>query len=289
MNNKHSNNTRGKFTVAAQVLLIFALTALVVSCVTTGQYNAVRGDLEAANASIERLNTILREAVIVNNANANKRMMLEQALLKERAQIETLKTQNEALLTGGADELLRQSEKRQKELDAAYKRRLTELGYLCTCDQVVASIRQNVARAVDMNALGLMITVSGELVYVSMENRALYDTGKSYLHHRGTAAITKLARFLRTNPHVYAMIEVNIDLPARPTDSPGDNMELGVSRAKRIRELMINESIKPERLLLTSDGDINLPENDGNGHTVIILSPNKNALGQLSENRICNY
>ena len=139
---------------------------------------------------------------------------------------------------------------------------------------------------------GLSVNIKNGMVYVSMEEKLLFQTGSIEVDPRGVQALRTLAGVLEKNPDIMITIEGHTDdVPVRTNASFADNWDLSVKRATSIvRILLGNSSIDPTRLIASGRGEY-LPVDPGgsvearqkNRRTEIILTPRLDELYRLLE------
>ena len=139
---------------------------------------------------------------------------------------------------------------------------------------------------------GLSVNIKNGMVYVSMEEKLLFQTGSIEVDPRGVQALRSLAGVLEKNPDIMITIEGHTDdVPVRTNASFADNWDLSVKRATSIvRILLGNSSIDPTRLIASGRGEY-LPVDPGssvearqkNRRTEIILTPRLDELYRLLE------
>ncbi len=98
---------------------------------------------------------------------------------------------------------------------------------------------------------GLKVTEKDGKIYISMENKLLFDSGSWRVKPNGKDAIKTIANILSINPDVEIMIEGHTDnIPYRSKGAIQDNWDLSVKRATSVvRQLMKNKNIDPKRLI----------------------------------------
>ena len=139
---------------------------------------------------------------------------------------------------------------------------------------------------------GLSVYTKNGMVYVSMEEKLLFQTGSIEVDPRGVQALKTLAGVLEVNPDIIITIEGHTDnVPVRANASFSDNWDLSVKRATSIvRILLGSSSIDPTRLIASGRGEY-LPVEPGatvearqkNRRTEIILTPRLDELYRLLE------
>ncbi len=139
---------------------------------------------------------------------------------------------------------------------------------------------------------GLSVKMKNGKLYVSMQNKLLFDSGSWKLKSRGTDAIRIISRVLADNPDVEIMIEGHTDnVPYHGNAFIQDNWDLSVKRATTVvRQLLKNKQIDPKRLIAAGRSKYHpvapntTPEGRAKNRRIeVILTPNMDKLMQLLE------
>lgn len=196
-----------------------------------------------------------------------------------KAAEKTLK-ENQALLTDAQRELAEKQEsliKLQKALD----------------DQknAVEALRQTVVNALKgYTNNGLTIEERNGKVYVSMDEKLLFESGSYTLGEKGKAALKDLGDVLAANPSINIMVEGHTDnVPLRGANQIKDNWDLSVMRATAVTKIILNNpNISPKRVTAAGRGEFlpidaaNTTEaRQKNRRTEIILTPDLDKLLEL--------
>jgi chemotaxis protein MotB len=130
-------------------------------------------------------------------------------------------------------------------------------------------------------------------VYVSLEEKLLFASGKWDVSPEGTAALKDVAKVLEKNPDINVLIEGHTDnVPLTGQNQVKDNWDLSAMRATSIVKILLaNSKINPKRLVASGRGEY-LPllpnttsaNKAGNRRTEIILTPKLDELLQVIEN-----
>ena len=123
---------------------------------------------------------------------------------------------------------------------------------------------------------GLSVEQRGGKVYVSMENKLLFQSGSWSVGATGRQAIKQLGSVLAANPEIAILIEGHTDSDPYVGDSKlSGNWDLSTKRATEIVKLLLkNKSIKPDNLTAAGRGQ-HLP-----------IATNKTAAGKSKNRRI---
>ncbi|MBN2521525.1 MAG: OmpA family protein [Bacteroidales bacterium] len=184
-------------------------------------------------------------------------------------------------------------DKLQNEL-AERNKRLVELeSILFKKDSIVGALKDKISKALlGFENNGLTITRREGKVYVSLEEKLLFQSGSAEVDQNGITALKKLAKVLEENPEINIMIEGHTDdVPYIPDEAIKDNWDLSVRRATTIvRILLKNSKIDPKRLTAAGRGEFMpvdpLKTDDArrkNRRTEIILAPDLSELFDIIE------
>ncbi len=156
-------------------------------------------------------------------------------------------------------ELLDQLNKKQQELSkerAALDQQIQKIKHLedliAQKDAKLNNLKSSLSRALNkFKNQGLKVTEKDGKIYISMENKLLFDSGSWNVKQNGRDAIKTIANILSINPDVEIMIEGHTDnVPYHGKTAIQDNWDLSVKRATSVvRQLMNNKHIDPKRLV----------------------------------------
>ena len=312
-------------------ILFFSGLIFMSSCVSTKQFNEVQDkvksltaendqltqakiNLEAANAELrsrneqlsdinEDLESRLEEALY--NLNVQKQKV--ESLRKEQA---SLSRQLDALKSGSSSEIemlleelqatrqnLNEREDKLREAEQVLEERnetLIELQEILAQQQeAVRELKDKVTNALLGFANdGLTVHEKNGKVYVSLEEKLLFETGQWKVDPRGQEAIRDLSQVLADNPDINIMVEGHTDdVPMHGSGAVKDNWDLSVMRATAVTKILTqNENIDPSRIIAAGRSKyVPLTSNETaegrqmNRRTEIILTPDIDELLEIIE------
>ena len=199
---------------------------------------------EALQASIEKNRWLLEEIQIK-----------EGELLSERTRLDSLRNELSSRIS------------RVEELE----------GLIADKEALMSTLKNALADAlVSFKGNGLSVEQRGGKVYVSMENKLLFQSGSWSVASNGKQALKQLGNVLATNPEIAVLIEGHTDSdPYIGNDNLSGNWDLSTKRATEIVKLLLkNNSIKAENLTAAGRGQ----------HQP--LATNKTAVGKAKNRRI---
>jgi chemotaxis protein MotB len=284
-------------------ILVLAACATLASCVSTGKYNSSRAEamrlqseLAANRRESKELATRMDELQGRFNAAIRDTARLFSECRELAGRNTALQNKYDLLLSAGSVEsarVLRQLEANQAELDA-HSRRVAELEQMLRArEQAIETIRRQVADALPgFEGRGLTVTSKDGKVYVSMDDKLLFRSGRWEVEPAGAQAVRDLAAVLAADPDIAVMVEGHTDdVPYRTSGPLVDNLDLSVKRATTVTRLLLeNKGIAPSRIISAGRGE-SLPVAIGtdaeararNRRTEVILTPKLDELMRLME------
>ncbi|WP_297333978.1 OmpA family protein [Flavobacterium sp.] len=274
-------------------LLALALTT---SCVSSKVYKDLENkyaDLKKENRELADQNTSLEKE---RNQLDLKSKDLQAQLDKLKAErdklaadyaasqnsLNTLKTSYAALERNSSDaldsnmkknrELLAQLEAKEKALAAEQERlnklkselqdrsqRVDELeGMIAAQDASLKRLKETLSKALNsFEGKGLTVEQKNGKVYVSMENKLLFDSGSWTVGKEGRRAVTEVAKVLAENPEIAVLIEGHTDnVPYNGGGQITDNWDLSTKRATAIVTIIKeNKGVDPKNLTAAGRGE----------------------------------
>lgn len=237
------------------------------------ELNTTRSSLDNLQASYEALEKNSSSA-LEQNAQRNRELLAqleakEQALAAENARLEALR----------------------KDMESR-SQRIAELENIISAkDAAMNRLKNAISEALtNFEGKGLTVEQRDGKVYVSMENKLLFESGSWAVGKTGKEAINQLGTVLAQNPDIAVLIEGHTDnVPYTGSGQLSGNWDLSTKRATAIVEiLMQNPSINPENLTAAGRGEFApLASNataDGkakNRRIEIILTPKLDEISKL--------
>jgi chemotaxis protein MotB len=189
------------------------------------------------------------------------------------------------------DEQQKKLTEQQNTLDAQNARVKELTDVLNKKDQLMKDLKNRVSQAlIGFEGNGLAVTNKNGKVYVSLDEKLLFKSGKWDVDPKGITALDKLSKLLAENPDIHVEIEGHTDeVPYNGSGSILDNWDLSVKRATAIvRIILNNKDIDPIRITASGRSQFlpvdpaKTPEaRQKNRRTEIILSPNLDELMNL--------
>jgi chemotaxis protein MotB len=291
------------------------LVALSTSCVSKKIYNDLENkyaDLKIENRSMADENANLLKA-------KNQLELDQEALKKELAKWKTdyaaatskneilqesynalEKNSSEALKSNLAKnrELLAQLEEKGKALALEQERldkssqRLSELEALIAAKEAsMRKLKETLSNALNgFEGKGLTVEQKNGKVYVSMENKLLFNSGSWAVSSEGEKAVIEVGKVLGDNPEISVLIEGHTDDDAFNASGPiANNWDLSTKRATSIVAILTeNAAINKQNLTAAGRGEFSpLAGNDTaegkakNRRIEIILTPRLDEIAEM--------
>ena len=291
-----------------QFLLLLSLLFLCNACVTNKVFNALE-DRYAKNKMAFNVLEVQHDSLL--QANDHLKMRLEEtqqsltatadSLTQSQGALKTLQ-QNYTTLETNSDAAIKARIAENQELLAQIaekegalfqrEKRLTELEQrIAANEKAMNTLKQSLSDALlNFEGKGLTVEQRNGKVYVSMENKLLFDSGSWTVGPQGKKAIAQLAGVLQDNPDIDVLIEGHTDnVPYSGKGPLSGNWDLSTKRATSIVTLLLeNDQVLPQNLTAAGRGEF-LPVGPNtspqgraaNRRIEVILSPKLSEITQL--------
>ncbi|MFC4635188.1 OmpA family protein [Dokdonia ponticola] len=210
-------------------------------------YESTKAQLAALQTSYDALEAN-SSASIAANSKKNRELLAElevkQAALA--ANKEALEVERKRL------------EKLQKDL-ADRSKRIDELeAVIAAKDANLRNLKEAISKALtDFEGKGLTVEQRDGKVYVSLENKLLFDSGSWTVGANGRTAVQQLGNVLGDNPDIAVLIEGHTDdVPYSGSGNLKGNWDLSAKRATAIVNILReNKQIDPKNLTAAGRGE----------------------------------
>ncbi len=205
-----------------------------------GQYDAAMANYEALKNSYAALEKN-SSAAIAANSKKNRELLQqlgdkERALAQERTELDRL----------------------QGELSAR-SQRVDELESLIAAkDAKMQGLKNAISKALrNFEGKGLTVVERNGKVYISMENKLLFESGSWAVGSQGQKAVQQLGQVLGENPDIAVLIEGHTDnVPYTGSGQLRGNWDLSTKRATAIVTILLqNPQIDPQNLTAAGRGE----------------------------------
>lgn len=246
--------------------------------------------LHEKNAELNNLNsTLLKDKGQIVQANAEEAKKLLSEVQIAREELQKREDELEKLEKNLSQEKKRleilKGELEVKDIEIEVKnKKISELEkYLKAKDSITNLLKEKIAKALyGFEDQGLTIEQRNGKIYVSVDEKLLFQIGKSEVSPKGIDALKKLASVLEKNPDIRILVEGHTD----NTGGEKLNWKLSTERALSITYILLdNSSIDKNRITAAGRGQFSpIAPNDTpdsrrkNRRSEIILTPNLDEL-----------
>lgn len=236
-------------------------------------YNATKSSLDNLKASYDALEKN-SSSEIAKNSQKNRELLAqleakEQALAAENERLKTLK----------------------QELEARSNRVAELENMIAAKDAKMNQLKDAISKALtNFEGKGLTVEQRDGKVYVSMENKLLFESGSWAVGTEGRKAVNQLGSVLANNPDIAILIEGHTDnVPYAGNGQLSGNWDLSTKRATAIVNILRdNSSINPENLTAAGRGEYapvatnDAPEGRAKNRRIeVILTPKLDEITRL--------
>lgn len=236
------------------VLIAFLLAAA--SCVSTKKYEA----LQASQAE-------LREQLIScdkdKNAAQARLEAMEATNSELRSQVNTLKSNNEALITNVGDltSLTKDGAKNLEKSLESLKEKDMQINTL----RDAITRRDSVTLAVVTSLKGVLgnlddedieINVEKGVVFIAISDKLLFNSGSYQITGKATPVLGKIAQVIKNKPDLEFMVEGHTDNVPIKNECVPDNWTLSVLRATAVAKVLQTQfGVDPKRITAAGRGE----------------------------------
>ena len=174
-------------------------------------------------------------------------------------------------------------EQKQASLDEKNTRVLELEQLIAAKDSALTAFKEKLSQALlGFEGDGLTIEQRDGKVYVSLDEKLLFKSGKWVVDPKGQKALDKLASVLVENKDINVMIEGHTDnVPYRGSTGISDNWDLSVKRSTSIVKILLkNKDLEPSRIIAAGRAEFSPVDTADtkdarakNRRTEIILTP----------------
>lgn len=226
------------------------------------------------NKDLKNLNNQLSERLTKNSASSDKEIKSLLADLQKSQ--EKLQAREDAL--DKSEKSLKEKEKNLAELQSIVNKQ----------DSMMKGLKNKVSAALKgYEGNGIEVVNKNGKVYVSLDEKLMFKSGKWDVDAKGVNALNKLGNFIAENKDINIVIEGHTDdVPFKGNGNVADNWDLSAKRATAIvRILTNNKNVNPSQISASGRAEFVPVDNAKtaearakNRRTEIILSPNMDEL-----------
>ena len=233
-----------------KTLAILGAVVLLGSCVSKKKYTELQGQYQEMDGELSKTRMELASC-LDNRKNAN-------------SEIEYLKKTNYQLLknVGNMSTLTKkESENLEKSLEQIREKDLTISSLQAAInkrDSVTFALVTSLKGAtVGINDQDISINVEKGVVYVSISDKLLFESGSSKVSSAAKEVLGKVAKVLKSQPSLDFMVEGHTDNKAvRNGAAFQDNWELSTERAASVVRILEGDfAINPKRITVAGKGE----------------------------------
>ena len=228
------------------ILLVIILLS---SCVSQKKYAELEAtnqkNLNLLNSATVKLNTCLDEKA---SAEANYKALQEQvAFLKDNNQDLINNMGNLTTLSQKGADNLEKSLESLKEKDLVIR---TMQDAVTRRDSVTLALVTSLKGAfIDINDNDIEINVEKGVVFISISDKLLFNSGSYYVSDRAKEVLGKVAQVVLDKPEIEFMVEGHTDNVPIQNEVLQDNWDLSVKRATSVvRVLQEDFNVPPQRM-----------------------------------------
>lgn len=247
---------------------------------TVSRLSQLQKDYEVTKTNLDNLQQSYQaleknsSSAIAENAKKNRELLAqleakEQALAAENARLQKLK----------------------QDMESRSQRILELENVIASKDAAMNKLKDAISRALtNFEGKGLTVEHRDGKVYVSMENKLLFQSGSWAVGVNGKQAVKQLGSVLAENPDIAILIEGHTDNdPYNGTGQLSGNWDLSTKRATAIVQILReNPAINPENLTAAGRGEYapiaTNDTNEGkakNRRIEVILTPKLDEISKL--------
>ncbi len=232
------------------LLLMFMLS----SCVSKKEYAALEAQQKETqdllNSATVKLNACLSDkAAATSRADA-----LEERIADLRKTNDNLIQSNQDLtmLTAKGAENVEKTLESMKEKDL----RISRLQDAITKkDSVMLALVTSLKKEVGINDPDIEINVEKGVVFISIADKLLFQSGSYRVSNRAEEILGKVAKVINSKPNFEAMVEAHTDNVPYKKDPLLDNWDLSVKRATSIVRVLEGLGVKSSQLIAAGRGE----------------------------------
>lgn len=278
-------------------LLLVFLSVTLFSCVSNKKYKAEQARYEALNKEFARAQSDLKNC---EDFSARQKANMQSELDALRKENSFLKENNTTVLNQLKDLSVlsaTQAESVKKSLDNigakdAYIKDLQSA--IARKDSLNMTLVMNLKSALaDVNDQDVNIQVEKGVVFISISDKLLFQSGSANVSPAAKSVLGKVARVLNANPQLDILVEGHTDSIPIKNACFVDNWDLSAKRATSVTRILQNEyKIDPVRMTAGGKGEYSpLVANDTaegratNRRTRIVILPQLDQFFKLLEEK----
>lgn len=236
-------------------VLFVASSFVLTSCVSSKKYNDLQAQYKETQDLLNTCSVKLNQCETERSVSTARVKDLEGRLADMRqTNADLIQSSRElTMLTSKGATNLEKSLESLKEKDLKINRLQDALNKK---DSVTLALVSSLKREVGMDDPDIDISVEKGVVYISLSDKVLFQTGKYELSSRAKEVLGKVAKVIQGKPDFEAMVEGHTDnVPYRGSGVIKDNWDLSVHRATAVVRALQDLGIEPSRLVASGRGE----------------------------------
>ncbi len=276
-------------------IALFGLTAVFLSsCVSQKQYTDLENDYKSTKQELVDTKAGLQECLIEKDRNANQLASLEGQVtsLQEDKKHALTQVENLTVLTQSSSDNIKTVIDQLSEKDK-YINGVRDA--MTQKDSINLAIKYQLTKELAKGIQDEDITIDVEktVVYITIADKLLFNSGSSTVSERAKEILGKVATVIETRPNMEVMVEgYTDDVPINRT-SIKDNWDLSVNRATAVVRVLQNDhGVDPKRLVAAGRSEyLPLTSNDtaagraANRRTRIVILPKLEEFFEILEQK----
>lgn len=277
-------------------LMLLSVCAMVflASCVSKKDYLALEAQQKETqdllNSATVKLNSCLSDAAAAQARVETMKDQLADLRRSNEALIKTSQDMTELTSKGAANlesslESLKESTLKINRLQDALTRK----------DSVTLAIVTSLKKAVGINDPDIEINVEKGVIFISIADKLLFQSGSYNVTARAQEILGKVAKVINSKPDFEAMVESHTDNVPYSKPPLLDNWDLSVKRATSVVRVLESLDVNPQQLIAAGRSSyVPLVENDTaenkakNRRTRIVVMPKIDQFYEMVENEMKN-
>ncbi|NCP22075.1 MAG: hypothetical protein CO023_04390 [Flavobacteriales bacterium CG_4_9_14_0_2_um_filter_35_242] len=219
------------------------------SCVTQKKYTALQSTLDKTNQDLVDSKANLTKCILDKEKAQSNYTTLQD-------QVDHLKKSNDALLDnlGNMASLSRkEAENLEKSLENIKEKDLhirTMQDAITRRDSITLALVTSLKGVLDdINDPDIEVNVEKGVVYVSLSDKLMFDSGSYKVSNKAKVVLGKVAKIVNSRPEINIMVEGHTDNVSIKTDAIEDNWDLSTKRASSVVRVLQNDyNVAPDRM-----------------------------------------
>ncbi len=237
------------------LILLVCSSVAFTSCVSKKKYTELEAKHKKTQDLLNTCTVKLNDCLTERTAATVRAQSLEERLADLRKTNEDLiqSSKDLTMLTSKGATNLEKSLESLKEKDLKITRLQDALNKK---DSVTLALVTSLKREVGINDPDIEINVEKGVVYISLSDKVLFQTGSYQITARANEILGKVATVINGKPNFEAMVEGHTDnVPYNRGGVLQDNWDLSVKRATSIVRALNDLGVSPDRLVAAGRGE----------------------------------